>query len=242
MRKKILIISAGLFLLTILAGIYWLKKGASHFIQPQFYNDDVQNEFDNKDVKWITYQNEEYGFEIEYPEKLTSNKYWAGLPDELTESDVLIDSKMFVKNNNFYLHQEYEYGFDWRIGQFIKLEDICIPEYNGKVEYGLPWHIVFLDIDNENKLDELIKQKYGASCSYQEKHETNFSNTYDIKIKGDGKDLGSTKCPINYRYHLKYSPIYKRAAFWHTGQECILGLSFDDCYDQKISDSFRFID
>ncbi len=231
-----------LLLLVISAYVYWLKRGDACFTQPPFYNCHTQNEFDDMHIKWITYQNEEYGFEIEYPEKLTSNKYWTGLPEGLTESDILIASKMFVKNNNFYLHQEYEYGFDWQNGQFIKIEDICIPEYKGEVGYGLPWHIVVLDINNENELDKLIKQKYGTGCSYQEKYETNFSGTYDVKIKGDGKDLGSTECPINYKYHLKYSSVYKKAAFWHTGQECILGLNFDDCYDQKISDSFYFID
>lgn len=242
MKKKILIISVVLLSIVILICICWLKRGDGCFTQPPFYNCHIENEFDDKDVKWITYQNEEYGFEIEHPKKLTSNKYWTGLPEGLTESDVLIAIKMFVENNNFYLHQEYEYGFDWQNGQFIKIEDIRIPEYKGGVEYGLPWHIVVLNIDNEDELDKLIKQKYGTGCGYQEKYETNFSGTYDVKIKGDGKDLGSTKCPINYKYHLKYSPAYKKAAFWHTGQECILGLSFDDCYDQKISDSFHFVD
>jgi len=199
------------------------------------------NEIAGLDIKWTTYQNKEYGFEIKYPEKLTSNKYWTGLPEGLTESDILIANKIFIKDNNFYLNQEYEQRFDWQSGQFIKTQNTFIPEYKGEADYGFPWHIVVLDIDNEDELDKLIKQKYGTGCSYQEKYETNFSGTYDVKIKGDGKNLGSTKCPINYKYHLKYSPEYKKAAFWHTGQECILGLSFRDCYDQKISESFHFI-
>ncbi|MBU4347246.1 hypothetical protein KJ586_00070 [Patescibacteria group bacterium] len=242
MKNKILIISAVLFLLIISVGIYWLKRGDGCFTRPPFYNCHVENKFDDIDIKWITYQNEEYGFEIKYPEKSIHGKYWTGLPEGMTDSDALIANKIFVKDNNFYLNQEYEQRFDWQSGQFIKTQNTFIPEYKGEVNYGFPWHIIVLDIDNENELDKLIKQKYGEGCNYQEKYETNFSGTYDVKIKGDGKDMSSTKCPINYKYHLKYSSVYKKAAFWHAGQECILGLSFDDCYDQKISDSFHFID
>src|SRR5680860_579445 len=189
-------------------------------------------------IEWSDYKNKEYGFVLSYPSLSIDNKFWSNLPVGL---DALLLNQVLSKNNNFYLHQKYDISIDLPTGKLIKTENTFIPEYNGQPGYGFPWHIVILDIKNESELGEFIKQKYGSGCNYESKQKTEFIDNYEIKIIGDGKDLGSTACPVNYEYYIRYSPTRQKVAFWHTGQECIIGLSFDNCFDQKISDSFHFI-
>lgn len=192
-------------------------------------------------TEWLDYENKEYGFAMQYPAKSINGRFWTGLPAELTAEDVLMPDRILVKNNNFYLNQQYSLELDSQSGKFIEKENSFIPEYDGQPGYGYPWHIVILDIKDEVELGEFIKQKYGSGCNYESKKKTDFADNYEIKIIGDGKDLGSTACPVNYEYYIRYSPTRQKVAFWHTGQECIIGLSFDNCFDQKISDSFHFI-
>lgn len=191
-------------------------------------------------TEWLDYENKEYGFALQYPAKSIHGRFWTGLSDELTAEDVLISDRILVKNNNFYLNQQYSLELDSQCGKFIKKENTFIPEYDGKPGYGFPWHIVILDIKDRDELGKFIKQKYGSGCNYESRQKTDFADNYEIKIIGDGKDLGSTACPVNYEYYIRYSPTQRKVAFWHTGQECIIGLSFKNCFDKKISDSFHF--
>jgi hypothetical protein len=192
-------------------------------------------------TEWVDYENKEYGFALQYPAKSIHSQFWTGLSEEFSINDVLIPNRILAENNNFYLNQQYSLGFDWQNGKFIKKENTFVPEYDGQPGYGTSWHIIILEARDEKELDSLIKQKYGSGCGHGPKQETVFAGSYDLKLIGDGKDLGSTACPVNYKYYIRYSPARKKVAFWQTGQECIIGLSFDDCFDQKISDSFHFI-
>ncbi|HNX10967.1 MAG TPA: hypothetical protein PKI61_02400 [bacterium] len=191
-------------------------------------------------IAWPEYINEEYGFSFRYPALSIDNKFWTNFPEGL---DVLLPNQVLSKGNNFYLHQKYDLEIDWQTGKSTKKENTFVPEYDHTYSYLLPWHIVILTVDDEADLDKVIKQKLGPGCSYKTKIPTEFSGNYRIEINGDGKDLGSTLCPVNYANYIIYSPIKKRIAFWSTGQECQIGLSFDsvNCFDQKISDSFHFI-
>lgn len=191
-------------------------------------------------IEWVDYKNEEYGFIFSYPLLSIDNKLWANLPEGL---DVLLPNQVLSKYNNFYLHQKYDISIDRQIGKPIKKENTFIPEYDNTYGYPLPWHIVILNVENEDSLDKVIKQKLGPGCSYKTKIPTEFDGNYRIAIDGDGKDLGSTLCPVNYSNYIIYSPVQKKVAFWSTGQECQIGLGFfyDNCFDQKISGSFHFI-
>ena len=199
----------------------------------------TENKNIRESIAWFDYESKEYGFTFRYPSLSIDGKLWTNLPEGL---DVLLPNQVLSKNNNFYLHQKYDISFDWRIGESVKTENTFIPEYN-TYGYPLPWHIVILEANNEAGLDKIIKQKLGQGCSYKTKIPTEFSGNYRIEIDGDGKDLGSTLCPVNYTNYIIYSPNHKKVAFWSTGQECQIGLGFfyDNCFDQKISDSFHFI-
>lgn len=191
-------------------------------------------------IEWIDYKNEEYGFMFRYPSLSIDSKLWTNLPEGL---DVLLPNQVLSKNNNFYLHQKYDISFDWQTGESVKTENTFIPEYDNTSKYPLSWHFVILNVENEDDLDKIIKQKLGSGCSYKAKIPTQFSGNYRVEINGDGKDLGSTLCPVNYTNYIIYSPVQKRVAFWSTGQECQIGLGFfyDNCFDQKISESFHFL-
>lgn len=191
-------------------------------------------------IEWFDYENEEYGFTFRYPSLSIDDKFWSNLPEGL---DVLLPNQVLSKNNNFYLHQKYDISTDLQTGKSIKEENTFIPEYDNTYGYPLPWHIVILEVEDEDSLDKVIKQKLGLGCSYKTKIPTEFSGNYRIEINGDGKDLGSTLCPVNYTNYIIYSPVKKEVAFWGTGQECQIGLGFfyNNCFDQKISDSFHFL-
>jgi hypothetical protein len=194
-----------------------------------------------KSIEWSDYKNEEYGFIFRYPSLSIDNKLWNNLPEGL---ESLLPNQVLSKGNNFYLHQKYDISTDWQTGQLIKKENTFRPEYDGTYGYPLPWHIVILGAEDESSLDKAIKQKLGPGCRYKTKIPTEFSGNYRIEIDGDGKDLGSTLCPVNYSNYIIYSPIRKQVAFWSTGQECQIGLGFSsvDCFDQEISNSFHFVD
>lgn len=190
-------------------------------------------------IKWVDYKNEEYGFTFRYPSLSIDNKLWANFPKGI---DVLLPNQVLSKNNNFYLHQKYDVSTDLQTGEIIKQENTFVPEYDNTYKYPLAWHFVILNVENEADLDKIIKQKLGPGCSYKTKIATEYSGNYRIEINGDGNDLGSTLCPVNYTNYIIYSPAQKKIAFWSTGQECQIGLGFfyDNCFDQKISDSFHF--
>lgn len=202
-----------------------------------------QNKDKDKTIEWLNYTNEEYHFTLSYPSLSVNNILWVYTPEQLTPFEVLLPNQVLSKNNNFYLNQEYTVSINLDTGEYKKTENTFIPEYDGVPKYPLPWHIVILEAKNEQELDEVIKQKLGSGCSYKDKIATDFDNNYRIEIDGDGKDLGSTNCPVNYANFIIYNPTQNKVAFWGMGQECQIGLGFgyDNCFDLNIANSFHFI-
>ncbi|HPN81574.1 MAG TPA: hypothetical protein PK412_03465 [bacterium] len=221
---------------------------AVHKFYSRFYSIWTISETNNlkESIEWINYKNEEYGFMMSYPEFSISNYFWgANLPEGLSPLDLLLPNQILNKNNNFYLTQKYNLEINQQTGELMKTENSFIPEYKeNDFSYPLPWHIVVFDVENETDLDLLIKNKLGSGCSFKSKIATSFANNYRVEIDGDGKDLGSTNCPVNYANYIIYSPVVKKVAFWSIGQECNIGLGFgyDNCWDGKIADSFHFYD
>lgn len=195
-------------------------------------------------IEWLDYKNDEYGFTFRYPSTSVDNQLWGNLTETLPLSEILLPNQVLSKGNNFYLHQKYSLTRDQRTRLVLKTENTFIPEYDGSYNYPLAWHIVILEANNEGDLDKVIKNKLGPGCSYEDKVPTEFDGNYRVEISGDGKDLGETLCPVNYANYIIYNPARGEVAFWSTGQECQIGLGFmsENCFDQKISDSFHFVD
>lgn len=196
----------------------------------------------NSSIAWLDYKNDEYDFSFSYPALSVDNQYWGNLTETLPLSEILLPNQVLSKGNNFYLHQKYGLTRNQKNGLISKTENTFIPEYDGSYNYPVAWHIVVFNVKDETELKETIKKKLGPGCSYKDKISTEFEGNYRVEINGDGKDLGSTLCPVNYYNYIVYSPTQKKVAFWSTGQECQIGLGFmsENCFDQKISDSFHF--
>ena len=76
MKKKIIVILIMLFLLTVLIGVYWFKRGDACFTQPPFYNCHTQNKFDDIELAqkqffdWISHQSKPSIFSVDENEGL----------------------------------------------------------------------------------------------------------------------------------------------------------------------------
>ncbi len=221
------------------------KLIATHKYYSRFYS--IWKITKTKDVKesieWIEYRNEEYGFVFQYPSLSIDNQLWGALPDGISIYEVLLPNQVFNKNNSFYLTQKYKTNINFETGELVKMENAIFEEIENST-YPTPWNITIFEAEDENDLDRVIKEKLGSGCSYKTKINTNFSENYRVEINGDGKDLGSTNCPVNYANYIIYSPVNKKVAFWSLGQECNIGLGFiyPNCFDLQISESFHFFE
>jgi hypothetical protein len=216
---------------------------ATHKYYSRYYSLWTITENKNTDsIEWLEYKNEKYDFTFRYPAVSVDNQLWGNLSETVPLSETLLPNQVLSKGNNFYLHQKYSLSQDWQTGAISKKENTFVPEYDGSYSYPLAWHIIIFNVKDRAELDKIIKTKLGPGCSYKTQISTGFDGNYRVEINGDGKDLGSTLCPVNYTNYIIYSPIQKSVAFWSTGQECQIGLGFmaDNCFDQKISNSFHF--
>ena len=196
----------------------------------------------SKSIDWAEYKNEEHSFSFRYPSLSVDNYLWGSLSETLPLSEILLPNQVLNKGNNFYLHQQYSLKRDQQTGAISKTENVFVPEYDGSYSYPLAWHIVIFNVKDKIELEKIIKTKLGSGCSYKTQIPTEFDGNYRVEISGDGKDLGSTLCPVNYYNYIIYNPDLGKVAFWSTGQECQIGLGFmsENCFDQKISESFHF--
>jgi len=197
----------------------------------------------NEQIKWTEYKNQKYNFQLSYPSISISN-YFLGLDssDVLSFLDFLSPYQISSIDNHFYLHQKYNISINQKTGEITKTESQFVLD-DILSSYPKPWHIKIFTVETEYDLDKVIKQTLGVGCNYTNKIQTNFLNNYRIEFEGDGKDLGSTLCPVNYANYIIYSPTQKRVAFWSMGQECNIGLGFtnNNCFDLEIAESFHFL-
>lgn len=114
---------------------------------------------------------------------------------------------------------------------------------NQKDNYSISsFKIYTADIKNDSELEQFIKSKYGSGCKLGEKTQSKNTDIYDIKILGDGKDLGETKCPINFMVKTKYNQTKGKLVIFELGQACnlIKDQKTYNCYDNDIVDSLKF--
>lgn len=103
------------------------------------------------------------------------------------------------------------------------------------------WHIVTAKAENDSDIDTFVKANYGMGCRIGAKS-LSPAGVYDVKIEGDGLDLDTTKCPINFIYVVKYSPEFKKAATWGVGQEVVFSSeNYKVSYDGEMINSFKFV-
>lgn len=120
----------------------------------------------------------------------------------------------------------------------------CVKRTNSaallKKNHELDWKMSVHTVKNEKALTALIKKEYGSSCAWKKSKSTQ-TGVYDVSIVGDGKDLFSTLCPVNFAVAIKYYPAKHKVAYWNLGQATSFATrDGKKIYDQDMVKSFRF--
>lgn len=173
------------------------------------------------------YVNNELGFSLNIPINTYNNSNKLE-PVEVIEAGNVI----YITYKSNYYYKEMASRIANQIS--MELNDV-------KKTDGIPWGVMVRDVNNEQELDELIKERYGVGCSFGSKTLSGQPEIYDVKVKGDGLDLDKTKCPINFILHIKYSPFFKKAAIWDVGQAYNFLVKDVEDADSLMADSFSFI-
>lgn len=123
--------------------------------------------------------------------------------------------------------------------------DMSEPVFNNKPTYG--WNIVIKSAQNENELNDFIKENYGSKCMIRNRKISQQEDIYELELNnyedpnGNPTDLGSATCPVNFAYTILYYPKINKVISVKLGQECTFSSDTrgTDCYDQQIIDSIR---
>lgn len=170
------------------------------------------------------YSNDQAGFSIRVPKTAMENNRQYAI-------------KTIESGNVTYVTSEGAYRYDDAVARSA---DKSLSGME-KVKGGIPWAILVANANDDAAVDSFIKERYGSGCSLGEKKLSSHDGVYDVSIKGDGKDLGETACPINYVTAIKYSPSLHRVAAWDIGQDCSFFTSSSMCLDFSMANSFKFI-
>lgn len=189
-------------------------------------SEDDFNKMQNSD--WLTYKNEELGFQMDIP-KLMENWVCDFKVTPVATFENNIKKTVFISS---------KYYFEPCDNSVLNTLDML---NNPNIRHKPGWKIEVKDINNDLELNNFIKSRYGQGCGIGEKRLLQQTGVYDVDILGDGKDLGSTLCPLNYGTVLRYYPDKNILVVWDTGQECKFALSNSICNDKYMLESFRFI-
>ncbi len=184
-------------------------------------------------IRWLTYTSQANGFIFSYPEKSIYHSYWTYDSPEVSNLDTYIPTTVSENDNIVYVRAG-KIGFEQ--ADYEYKSDV---NGDGSLNYGVAWRMDVRDVASDAELNRFILHQFGSACTYNIVQGA-YKGTFDVSLIGDGKGIINSDCVINAAHHIKYSPASHKVAFWHTGQECQIGLNFDNCFDKRISQSFRF--
>lgn len=201
------------------------------------------------DETWNLYTNYQYGFSLKIP-KVMSHSYgsmcdWTN--DSYRPKTGNVPVKVFEEEESIFISSDFFYNL---AGETVKNNVHYYTECNKIINsisnlkndqyfQQQSWQIVIKNIHNNTELENFIKERYGQGCKLGDQAAAHQSGVFDVSIKGDGKDLSETECPLNYMTVLKYYPQKNIAVSWHLGQA--LTFSFNNqIYDQEMLNSFKF--
>lgn len=215
-------------------------------------NKEKQSSLVSLDKTWNLYTNKDYGFSIKVPKEMFHGYgtmcRWDG--ESYRPKGGTVPVKIFEGDDGVYISGEYFYELG---GEKIENNSHYYSECN-KVQNSLTkleqnryfqqqyWKFVTKDIKNDGELDVFIKERYGSGCSLGSKVASEQEGVYEVKIQGDGKDLGETACPLNYATVVKYYPAKNKVISWHLGQAAtfVADQNYQTIYDQEMLKSFEF--
>jgi hypothetical protein len=199
------------------------------------------------DNTWNQYTNSGLGFTLKIPketwEQISCTKENNSYHTELG----LVPIKVFEDTKSIYIKSEYTHKVSGESQQadgtytFSKCDKVVTSLSTLKAEQAVTWNIKIVPINSDAELDQFLKQEYGKSCSLGTKTAATQTGVFDIQIKGDGKDLAETECPINYRTVVKYYPAKHVIAKWDMGQDDSFGDGKGTSYDDEMKKSFKFL-
>jgi len=176
------------------------------------------------DNTWDLYTNNTLGFSIEVPKQnmWTTKKYEAV---EILESGDIV----YLTDKSSYYYQKI-------------ISNIASSKTDLQKVYGITWGILVRTVNSDKELEDLIKAKYGSSCTLGTMTVVaGDPGTYNVAINGDGLGLDKTNCDINFVKAIRYSPTLKKVAIWDLGQAVTFMLNPTTQADTIMSGSFKFI-
>jgi hypothetical protein len=213
------------------------------------------------DETWYQYINDRFGFLINFPQAAISPYGVCAWVEENGDHSYRpepahVALKVFEDGNTTYIAREYyqlltgetkEPSGDGATRSFFSecrtimndLEALRNPDSSSQTA----WRIVASDVHDDAELDAFLKSQYGSGCSLGEKVVSSQEGVYDIRIQGDGKDLGGTQCPLNRVIVVKYYPAGSRVVTWDRGQAPTFAAdtAYSRLYDQEMVNSFQFL-
>lgn len=189
-------------------------------------------------ASWKTYTNSLLGFSIRYPESIYVSPTDCSDPSATMALLVVSDDP---QRDQIYIAPDYTIS-----GSDCKKQQVTINDLNGsqKKPIALPfWRLRVVRIADEAALRYFIGKEFGSSCTIGKKTPSQQAGVFDVEIKGDGKPLSETKCPVMVKEVLKYYPATQSLAFWSMGEEptFIGDAQGTIIYDFDMEKSFQFI-
>jgi hypothetical protein len=213
------------------------------------------------DETWFQYINYQFGFSINFPRTAISPYGACNWTEENSDHSYrpepsYVPLKVFEDGDTTYIAGEYynelsgetkETSADGATRSFFSecqavTNDLALLQ-NPDNFYQTAWKIVAGEVHDDAELEAFLKSQYGSGCSLGEKVASSQDGVYDIRIQGDGKDLGETQCPLNRVLVVKYYPAGNRVVTWDRGQapEFAADANYSRIYDQEMVNSFQFL-
>lgn len=264
--KRILIAIGAIILTALLTGAAtWsvMEKNARSR-QDELKNQTDKNNSNQSEIKktgseitkidsiWNLYTNYDKGYSVKLPASASNPMgfcEWitANGDNSYRPKEVMVPVKVFEKDGVVIIGFEYNYELTGetampngttRFSKCGKVENTF--ETLNDSEGGIPWRIRTADANNETDINAFFK-RYGETCESGDRKKV-ADGLYQMAIKGDGLDLGLTKCPVNYATSIFYSEKTKRIYYWDLGQSCGMpGANYSNCYDEEMVSSFKVL-
>lgn len=186
------------------------------------------------------YSNHDFGFSMVLPKEVAGLNYCHN-----RQNPTMIPLTVFEDGNGtVYIGAAYRYENDAN-GNCTKVDHTLAYFSNsqGGPDPDIYWELhANKDVDNLQKLTQLIKGVYGKSCTIHSLTPTQQTGVFEARIQSDGKDVEHTRCPINFGYKLFYNSPKSTVVTWILGQTVMFTDSTETkAYDLEMANSFRFL-
>lgn len=192
----------------------------------------TQSTLTEKDSSNYLYTNNKFGFSLVVPKTFASDKENCKKVNDSYQTFISTAPVTFFEGDDtFYFGGKYFYRLIGEQKIPVGNGDAYNTKFSGcqKEEvtltsiqdnsYTTVFKFYAANVENDSELESYIKSKYGSGCKLGEKTSSS-SDTYSVKILGDGKELGETQCPINFMVDVEYNPTKGKVVIFELGQAC----------------------